>query len=261
MELLDRAVANGVRFPWLTFDEGYGQSPWFLHALDDRGQLHVAEVSPCFTGWCKKPALLHREHHAHGCGRNGRPRTFPRLAAGAKRASAVADLCRHSPAFHTQPWQAFHVKDTDKGPAVWRAKAVPFHLKRDELPTRPHWLIIAQNVLDEAEIKYFVSNTPAGTPLEVMLHVAFGRWPIERCFQDQKTELGLDHFEVRNYRSLTRHLILTAVSFLFLAKINQQRRGEKSQPDALPDPRSRQRDDSLACDAWATAAAIPSAGG
>jgi SRSO17 transposase len=261
LELRDRAVANGVRFPWMTFDEGYGQSPAFLHALDDRGQLYVAEVPRCFTGWCKKPPLLHKQHHAHGHGPNGRPRTFPRLAAAAPRASAVEDLCRYSPVFTAQPWQAFHVKDTTRGPVVWRVKAAPFHLKRDGLPTRCHWLIIAQNALNEAEVKYFVSNAPPGTPLEVMLHVAFSRWPIERCFQDQKTELGLDHFEVRNYRSLMRHLILTAVSFLFLAKTTHQRRGEKSGPDALPSPRRRKRDDPIAADAWAETAGISAPAG
>jgi SRSO17 transposase len=39
--LLDRAAGNGVVLPWVTFDEGYGQAPEFLHALDDRGQAYV----------------------------------------------------------------------------------------------------------------------------------------------------------------------------------------------------------------------------
>jgi len=30
LELYDRAVANGVRLEWLTFDEGYGGKPEFL---------------------------------------------------------------------------------------------------------------------------------------------------------------------------------------------------------------------------------------
>jgi SRSO17 transposase len=259
LELLDRAVANGVRFPWLTFDEGYGQAPEFLHELDDRGQSYVAEVPACFTGWCKRPPLLHREHHARDS--MGRPRTFPRLAAAAPTASAVADLCRHSPAFTGQSWQTFHVKDTAKGPAVWRVKVAPLHLKRNGLPTRPHWLIIAQNVLNELEVKYFVSNAPPGIPMEVMLHVAFCRWPVERCFQDQKTELGMDHFEVRNYRSLMRHLTITAVSFLFLADFRRKHRGEKTGPDDLPDSRRRRRDDSRATDARQPSAELFAAAG
>jgi SRSO17 transposase len=34
--------------------------------------------------------------------------------------------------------------------------------------------------------------------------VAFSRWRVERCFEDQKTELGFDHFEGRSYRGLIR---------------------------------------------------------
>jgi len=96
--------------------------------------------------------------------------------------------------------------------------------------------IAARKVLDPSEIKYFVSNAPAGTPLEVLLAVAFQRYHVERCFEDEKGELGMDHFEVRNWRSLRRHLILTAVSHLFLAKVHQKWRGEKSGPDGLPTP-------------------------
>ncbi len=110
----------------------------------------------------------------------------------------------------------------------------PIYLKRDGLPTWPHWLIVARNLRDLDEVKYFVSNAPAGTPLEVLLHVAFSRYQVERCFEEEKNELGMDHFEVRNYLSLKRHLLITAVSHLFLAKVHETWRGEKSAPDGLP---------------------------
>jgi hypothetical protein len=134
------------------------------------------------------------------------------------------------------PTRKFHIKDTTKGAEVWEVKRAPIYLKRDGLPTFPHWLIVARNALNPKEIKYFVSNAPAGTPLEVLLHVAFSRYHMERCFEEEKEELGMDHFEVRNYTSLKRHLLLTAVSHLFLAKVHRDWRGEKSAPDGLPAP-------------------------
>jgi len=230
-ELWERAVSNGIRFEWVGADEGYGQTPEFLFKLDDRGQRYVVEVPVTFTGWLVKPELLHKEHHPH---RLGRKRRFPRLKAKSPSASSVKQLLLHSPVLRKIPWETFHIKDTTKGPMVWEAKAVRFYLKRDGLPTRAHWLMVARNVENRKEVKYFVSNAPDGTPLEVLLHVGFSRWHVERCFEDEKSELGLSHFEVRNYKSLRRHLIITAVSHLFLAKVHQKWRGKKTISDGLP---------------------------
>jgi SRSO17 transposase len=236
LELWEHAVANGVRFEWIGADEGYGRVPDFLFHLDDRGQRYVVEVPTIFTGWLVKPQLLYKEHHSN---RMGRKRHFPRLKAKSAPASNVKHLMLHSPVLRKIPWETFHIKETTKGPMVWQAKAAKFYLKRDGLPTRPHWLIIAKNVENPKEIKYFVSNAPDGTPLEVLLHVGFSRWHVERCFEDEKDQLGLSHFEVRNYKSLRRHLIITAVSHLFLAKVHQRWRGKKSGAYGLPDTHSR----------------------
>ena len=114
------------------------------------------------------------------------------------------------------------IKDGEKWPVIWEAKAAPLYLKdQDGLPVRAHLLIVARNVQNSDEVKYFISDAPVDTPLTTLLAVAFARWHVERCFQDQKTKLGMDHFEVRNYTSLLRHLTLTAVSFLFLAKTHE----------------------------------------
>lgn len=232
LELWQRAVANGVRFEWIGADEGYGKVPEFLFGLDDRGQRYVVEVPAIFTGWLVKPELLYKEHHWR---RKGRKRRFPRLKAKSPSASSVKQLMLHSPVLRKIPWEKFYIKDTTKGPVVWEAKAARFYLKRDGLPSWAHWLIIARNVENPNEVKYFVSNAPEGTPLEVLLHVGFSRWHVERCFEEEKNELGLSHFEVRNYTSLRRHLIITAVSHLFLAKVHELWRGEKSGVDGLPD--------------------------
>ena len=73
---------------------------------------------------------------------------------------------------------------------------------------------MAHNVLEPSETKYFLSNASPGVPLPVILHVAFSRWSVERCLEDEKSELGLSHFEVRCYPALTRHLLITQVSHL-----------------------------------------------
>lgn len=44
-----------------------------------------------------------------------------------------------------------------------------------------------------------------------------------------KGQVGFDHFEVRTYLPLTRHLILSMVSFLFLMEETQKLRGKNPQ--------------------------------
>jgi hypothetical protein len=150
-------------------------------------------------------------------------------------AAEVRDILKHSPILRKVPWERFHVKDGSKGPMVWEAKRIAFWIKDENgLPSRPHHLFVARNVLKPDEVKFFLSNGPEATPLEDLLHVAFSRWHIERLFEDTKTELGMDHFEVRRYPSIVRHLILTCISHLFLAEFCLAHRGKKPGADGLP---------------------------
>ncbi len=233
LELLDRALANGVSFRYLTFDEGYGGKPEFLRELAARSQSYVAEVPRSFTGWLQAPYVTHQPYRRHG---RGRGRAVPRLGAGSAPAQSVEHHLLHTPALRDQAWKRWRIKDTQKGPIVWETKHVQLMPKgEDGLPAAPLHLIVARNVRDVLEVKFFVSNAPPETALAELLHVAFSRWRIERCFEDQKTELGFDHFEGRSYLGLKRHQAITAASHLFLSEVQQQLRGEKRGADHLPD--------------------------
>lgn len=257
LEERDRAVRNGIRLDYLTFDENYPMNPEFLFALDDRGQWYVGEVKRTYTGWLAPPELLYKRP-AGFVGRTGR---FPRLKKKSGRPISLENMLSYSPILRKVPWEKFHIKDTDKGPLVWEAKAAAIYLKREGLPTWPHWLIVARNVQRPDEIKFFLGNAPSGTPLEVLLHVGFSRAHVERCFEDEKSELGLSHFELRNYRGLRRHLTVTALTHLFLAEIHHQWRGEKSGVDGLPATHRQFRVDPLPVVLRERSAGIPGASG
>lgn len=227
LELIDRATAQGLEFGWFIFDEGYGGKPPFLAALQARGHRYVGEVPKNFRGWTPLPRILETEEKGP---RMGPPRHFPKLADGAAPARPVEELACQ---IDVSSKRTYHIKDTDKGPEVWHVGWMPFYPDMNGLPGPVHWLLVAIPA-GGGDPKYFVSNASSGVPLEVLLAVAFSRWHIERCFEDDKGEIGLDHFEVRNYRSLKRHLILSAVSFLFLAETNEQLRGEKPGVDDVP---------------------------
>lgn len=230
-----RAVANGVRFAWLVFDEGYGGKGPFLRELEGLGQNYVAEIPVSFPVWTRRPTVLYRATARDR--RAGRPRRFPRVKVKNNPKVEVRNVLTYSPRMRQIAWQNYYVKDGSKGPRVWQAKRLQVFLSDEQgLPTRPYHLLVARNALDPEEIKYFLSNASESTSVETLLRVAFTRWVIERAFEDSKTELGLDHFEVRKFVSIQRHLILSCLSHLFLSEFCRKHRGEKSGPDDLPGP-------------------------
>ena len=240
LELYDRARAHGVQFAWLTFDEWYGGKPPFLRAFDERGQKFVAEVPSNYTAWTEPPRVTRRPFQQRGGGPRRRRR---RVVAGSRKAMTVAAMGQRHRPLRQQPWQCYRVKDGAKGPQVWEAKHQLIYPKdADGLPDRCYHLVVARDVLDRGVTKYFVSNAPPETPVATLLLVALSRWCVERCFEDEKGEIGLDHYEGRKYLGLKRHLILSAVSHLFLAQVRQDLRGEKSQPDGLPGTHGGGRD-------------------
>jgi len=238
LEQYHRAVANGVRFRWLTFDELYGRSKAFLREFDACGQDYVAEVPVDFHVWTHLPEVLHRRHGRDLHARHGRPRRYPRLKVKHNLTCAVRDVLLYSPRMRRQPWVPYHVKDGTKGPMVWEVKHLTVYLNDEQdLPAfngRPYHLLVTRNPLNPDEIKYFISNAAPDTPVQTLLLVAFSRWKIERMFEDSKMELGLDHFEARKYQAISRHLLISCVSHLFLAEFHQEHRGKKSGPDDQP---------------------------
>jgi SRSO17 transposase len=213
LEQLDRATANGVRFDWLTFDEGYGGKPEFLRQLDDRGIGHyVAEVPRNFMCWPTLPK-------------------YDSLQApfAAKRADNAATWGRP---FQRQEWRTVQLDRQTLGPQTWKVKAAQVYLRRDDgRPTdRTYWLIVARNV-ETDETKYFVSNAPPRTALLTLLKVAFSRWGVEHAFRLVKGEVGFGHFEGRSWRGLLRHMILCQAVMLFVAEQTTRLRGEKPTAD------------------------------
>jgi SRSO17 transposase len=231
LELYDRAIKNGIHFDWITFDEGYGSKPDFLRGLSSRDQKFVGEVPRSFTGWLDPPRVVTRPYHKNG---RGRGRKVPRLASGSLPARRVEELLE-KPAFRDQAWQRWRVKDGEKGPMIWEVKHARFTPKdAGEMPGEPMHLMVARNALDVKEVKFFVSNAPPKAPVRELLLVGFSRWRVERCFEDQKSEIGLDQYEGRRYQGLKRHLILSCVSYLFLSRMREEFGGEKPGVDGVP---------------------------
>jgi SRSO17 transposase len=185
LEQVRRAVENGVPLSWVVADEWYGEKPSFIEGLEQLSLRFVLEIPKNLMGWAHEPDDANTSR------------------------GEVQNLVRWSRPMLYQPWTAFHIKDTNKGAMVWEVRAAPFWMKRGRQVAGPYWLIAARDRLDGKTVKYFLSNASSGVPLEAILHVAFSRWPVERCIEDEKSELGLSHFECRKYTAVLRHMRIT----------------------------------------------------
>jgi SRSO17 transposase len=215
LEQVDRAMGNGVRFDWLTFDEWYGGKPGFLSGLEARGLLYVCEVPanlPCFPSLPKYNSLQ-------------RPFASQRVDNAGKFAKP----------FKGKPWKKVKLARKTLADQVWHVRSAQVYLSRDGRPTdRTYWLIVAKSDAT-GEVKYFVSNGPPKTALLTLLKVAFTQAGIEHVFRLAKTEIGFGHFEGRSYKGLMRHMTLCQLVLLFAAEQTGRLRGEKSGVDDRAD--------------------------
>lgn len=215
LDQVKRALANGVRFDWLTFDEWYGSKPEFLAGLEELGLLYVCEVPanlPCFPTRPKYDSLQ-------------RPFAAQRVDSAGK----------WSKPFKGKPWKKLKLARKTLADQVWEVRTAQVHLSRDGRPTdRTHWLIVARSVRT-GEVKYFVSNAPPRTALLTLMKVAFTRAGVEHVFRLAKTEVGLGHFEGRSYKGLMRHMTLCQLVLLFAAEQTDRLRGEKPRGDDRAD--------------------------
>jgi SRSO17 transposase len=193
LDQLLRLHANGVRFDWLTFDEGYGGKVPFLTVLSLAGQRFVAEVPVSFavqaggaSGACRADALLTAEDARRG--------------------------------------RRYRIRRLTRPDARWRAAARPVQVKG-----HAYTLVVAINEAT-AEVKYFVTNA-TGQPLARVLQVAFRRATVEHSFRVGKTEAGLMHYEGRQYVGLARHLVLCLIVMAFVSVHTDRLRGEKPASD------------------------------
>ena len=114
-------------------------------------------------------------------------------------------------------WQTRRISEGAKGPLVAAFARIRVYLSPERTPESERWLLLRND--PNRKIKYALSNAPQETPLRELVRVSGARWPIERCFEENKSELGLDHYEHRSWKAWHRHMRLVFLAQLFLLRL------------------------------------------
>jgi SRSO17 transposase len=206
LEMVQELQKNGL-FPgkWIACDEFFGRASYFLDNLP-KELLYFAEVPRNTRVWLEQPVV---EIPAY----SGRGRK-PEKAQCLSKPITVSELSKNNSLI----WHRVTLAEGAKGPIVAKVTRVPVFECRNGLPGKQVWLFIRCS-MDHNEIKYFLSNAPMDTSFDNMCHVCMMRWPIEQCFQEGKSELGMDHYEHRSWQAWHRHMTFVFIAQLFLLRV------------------------------------------
>lgn len=110
---------------------------------------------------------------------------------------------------------------------TWREGAQPLRSRFAALRVRAaherrsraeEWLLIEWPRTAAEPVHYWLSTLPQGTSLKTLVATVMGRWRIERDYQELKSELGLHHYEGRNWRGFHHHASLCIAAYGFLMR-------------------------------------------
>jgi hypothetical protein len=117
-------------------------------------------------------------------------------------ACSVGTLAASQPA---SSWYRQQVSAGTKGPIVYAFARRRVTLCKDDLPERTVWLVIKRITGAEKTYYDYISNAPVSTPWRTLIWLSGVRWAVEQCFEEGKTELGMDQYEVHKYPGWHHH--------------------------------------------------------
>nr|WP_245735018.1 IS701 family transposase [Rhodanobacter glycinis] len=208
------AVAAGVPRGVVLGDAAYGDDSTLRDELSTQDLIYALGVRPLTAVWWGKHQPATPPPPATG---SGRPRVRVCRDA-AHRPIGVRALAQALPAraYRTITWRQGSAEPLSGRFA--RVRVVAAHDDRDRAP---EWLVIEWPSGDAEPLRYWLSTLPEATPFKALVGTIKGRWRIERDYLELKQELGLGHYEGRNWRGFHHHasLCIAAYGFLTLERL------------------------------------------
>ena len=107
-----------------------------------------------------------------------------------------------------------------QGPRTYRFSAQRVRPTSRSKPGEIQWAIFRRN-LDGSEPRYYLSNAPEETPLEILAYMGGSRWRIETEFETEKGDVGLDEYETRSWAGWQHHIAMCLLGGAFLLSLQQ----------------------------------------
>jgi SRSO17 transposase len=214
LELIDQMLSWEVpRLP-VVADSAYGNSFKFREQLRQRELFYVMAVESKTVVWTQDPNAAPLPPPR----KTGRPRRYPPLAS----LNTPQDLPTVAQQLAASAWKKVSWRAGSRGLQqsrfarlkVWAAHG----WRAQQHPERvPEWLLIEWPEGESEPTKYWLAQLgPALPGLRRLVKMAHARWRIEMDYRELKEELGLDHFEGRQWLGWYHHVTLVTMAYAFL---------------------------------------------
>ncbi len=204
-DLLKCAEENGsFKGRWVGMDSTFGQDSAFRSMIGEK-YFYLAGIRADTLLWTKRPKVVYPAYQGRG--------PYPKKMKPSTEPVSVAEIARGP----SLCWETVNLGEGAKGPIIAQFTRLRVIEHNGGLPGQDLWLLLRMNA--DGEIKYMLSNAPEEITFEELIRVSQMRWTIEQLFQEGKSFLGLDEYEMRSYPGWHRHMALVNVTMHFLLKV------------------------------------------
>ncbi len=203
MDQIDSALATGMAAGVVLADAAYGTETHWRDQLSERGLLYMVGVRSNTKVWwgSHQPAPM-----PPASPKGGRPHDRCAIAHAPISVHEVAQTYRQV------SWRQGSDATLSSRFAAVRVRAAHNRQAHDE-----QWLLIEWPP-ESPSPATTGSRRDQQTPVKTLVATAQGRWRIERDYQELKSELGLHHYEGRNWRGFHHHASLCIAAYGFLMR-------------------------------------------
>lgn len=204
-KMITKLMSEGFfQAQWVGCDSAFGSNLEFRDSLPENVWF-FADIHSNGLVWREQPQWILPEYK----GRGKRPEKLVPSVDPVPVSAIAAD--------DTIPWQTVTLTDGAKGPIKAKVKYCRILECRDGQVGQELWLYIRQ--YENNRIKYSLSNAPASLPISQLHRAATLRWPIEQCFEECKSFLGMGDYEARSWTAWHRHMLLVFIAHLFITEL------------------------------------------
>ncbi len=210
---IQQAVEEGVPTGVVLADEVYGSSREFREGVAELRLRYSLAVRSTTTVWALERQPLPPQSW------KGRGRRATRMRRDqTHQPITVQQLARELPerAWHEVAWREGSKEEMLRSRfAALRVRPAYGDDRKGSLQPE-QWLLIEWPAGAEEPSGYWLARLPVNFSLKRLAGISKHRWVIERDYEELKQELGLSHYEGRNWRGFHHHATLCTAAYGFL---------------------------------------------